>query len=50
MRYFNVSFEDGGAIRRFAEDLNSLIAEVSEEFPGRNIKDIVEANNPFATN
>lgn len=45
MRYFNVIFEDGGVVGRHAEDLNALIAEVLEEFPGRKIKDIVEAHS-----
>lgn len=44
MKFYNIVFEDGGACGRYAEDINALVAELSEEFPGRKIISIIEAH------
>lgn len=43
MKFYNIVFEDGGACGRYAEDEHILLAELSEEFPGRKIISIIEA-------
>ena len=42
MMCFKIIFSDGGFIIRNSDDKYSLIAEIREEFPGRNIIEIIE--------
>lgn len=42
MQKFNIVFEDGCACSRLAEDIDTLRAELAEEFPGRKIISIIE--------
>lgn len=37
MKLFKIFFADGNTVRRFADDKDTLVSELNEEFPNREI-------------
>ncbi len=37
MKLFKIFFADGNTVHRFAEDKDTLVSELNEEFPNREI-------------